>query len=391
MIRHILKLMWQRKGENAFIFIEIILSFLILFAVFSFVFNQLQRYKIPLGYDLENTWRVNMNSFAFANKDSAYVVSLKRNLKRAIKEMPGVEVVAFESFMGPYKGSRSTTKNDKDGFIYETDIVWGDEDYMEVYGIQMSEGRWFAESDLRSGINPTVVTKKSVEKNLQDTTVMDLELSLYGGSTIVGVAEHFKYRGAFEEEDPVTFLLLEEDSPEFPSTVVVKTAPTVAGSFEKDLSDLVGKTIGSYDSTISKIQNVANVKDRAVWVPIIGFLLLATFLIINVALGLFAVLKRNINKRRAEIGLRMCLGAKKSKIASSFTLESIMLYVFAIVIGLLLAVQFPLFKVFDLSSAVYYLAMLAAAALIGLVVLLCSFIPSRQAAKVEPAVALHNQ
>ena len=44
-------------------------------------------------------------------------------------------------------------------------------------------------------------------------------------------------------------------------------------------------------------------------VPMIVLLIVACFLIINVALGLFGVLWYNINKRRGEIGLRRAVGA----------------------------------------------------------------------------------
>ena len=45
-------------------------------------------------------------------------------------------------------------------------------------------------------------------------------------------------------------------------------------------------------------------------VPMIVLLIVACFLVINVALGLFGVMWYNINQRRGEIGLRRAIGAE---------------------------------------------------------------------------------
>ncbi|MDB5239453.1 MAG: macrolide transporter permease [Spirosoma sp.] len=64
---------------------------------------------------------------------------------------------------------------------------------------------------------------------------------------------------------------------------------------------------------------------------------------------------------------------------------------FALVLGLLLAGQFPLMNVFDLDTGVYLMAMAASVLIIYLLVTLCAVFPSRQAATVQPAVALHEE
>jgi putative ABC transport system permease protein len=62
-----------------------------------------------------------------------------------------------------------------------------------------------------------------------------------------------------------------------------------------------------------------------------------------------------------------------------------------VVPGLVIAVQFPLLKAFGVEAKVYVLAMLAAALLIYILVVLCALLPSAQAAKIQLAMALHEE
>ncbi|MEO0877434.1 MAG: FtsX-like permease family protein, partial [Bacteroidota bacterium] len=115
------------------------------------------------------------------------------------------------------------------------------------------------------------------------------------------------------------------------------------------------------------------------------------FLILNIALGLFGVLFYNINKRRAEIGLRRALGASQSEITSQFTLEVFLVAFIAMLLAAILAVQFPLLGVLEIPSENFYWSILATFGLISIVVFACAFMPSRQAAGIHPAAALHEE
>jgi len=121
------------------------------------------------------------------------------------------------------------------------------------------------------------------------------------------------------------------------------------------------------------------------------FLIVSGFLLTNVALGLFGVLNLNIAKRKGEIGLRRAMGATEAKVTGQFLGEIWVLATFSLVIGLVFAIQFPLMNVFDLDKEIYIIAILAAVAIIYIIVTLCAWFPSKQAATIHPAVALHEE
>ena len=125
-------------------------------------------------------------------------------------------------------------------------------------------------------------------------------------------------------------------------------------------------------------------------VPMIVLLIVAGFLVINVALGLFGVLWYNINKRRGEIGLRRAVGASGNSVTKQLMGEAIVVATISLTIGSFFAIQFPLLNVFDISSVTYFIALGLSIAFIYLLVLICAFYPGRQAAAIYPAVALHE-
>ena len=142
-----------------------------------------------------------------------------------------------------------------------------------------------------------------------------------------------------------------------------------------------------------EIQHLSDMRKRKNYfalVPMITLLIVAGFLVINVALGLFGVLWYNINKRRGEIGLRRAVGASGSNVTKQLVGEAMVVATFSLIIGSFFAVQFPLLNVFDLPSSTYFIGLVLSIVFIYLLVLICAFYPGKQAAAILPAVALHE-
>jgi putative ABC transport system permease protein len=76
---------------------------------------------------------------------------------------------------------------------------------------------------------------------------------------------------------------------------------------------------------IEHMDNKLESKNKLTLVPMIIASIVAGFLVINVALGLFGVLWYNINKRKGEIGLRRAVGASGNSISGSSIGEALVL------------------------------------------------------------------
>jgi len=392
MIKHILTLIWNKKKSNFLLFLEIFFSFMILFAVLSFIVSQARVYNVPLGFDTKDVWMVYLEGNA-PDADTLEVANNKRLLYQELQAVPEIKDVSFTAQYGPFMGNNWSTGNDDNGFELQTDLFWADEHYAKTGGLKVIEGRWFEEGDDDTKYKPVVITNKLRKECYDDKPVIDslliLDDELGDFVKIVGVVEHYKYHGEFEEERGGTFLYAPHTSME--SRVVhLRMKKNIGPEVEQRVNDLVASVTKKNGHTIRKVEKQRINNSKGTWTSMIALMSISGFLILNVALGLLGVLWFNISKRRSEIGLRRAMGATGGNISTQFVGEIIMVTLIGILFGVFFAAQFPLMQLFDVENINYYYGMLLAAGIILLLVFICALYPSQQAAKVSPAAVLHE-
>jgi putative ABC transport system permease protein len=109
-------------------------------------------------------------------------------------------------------------------------------------------------------------------------------------------------------------------------------------------------------------------------------------------MGLIGVLWQDVVRRTQEIGLRRALGAGANSVRRQIQLEAFVIGAVGILIGAVIAIQFPLLNfnaLVDWASSFVALALSAAAIMI--LVLLGALYPSWLASRREPADALRYE
>lgn len=390
MIRHIIRLLWNKRKNNAMMVLEIMLSFFVLFAVLTFVISNYVRYKSPMGFDTEDIYSVHFSYDYNNDMDSIQLLETHKILKEELLRNENITDVALNNGVIPFSGSQWTTTNDDNGFEIETQISMTDHDYFKTMGIKILEGRSFLPEDLNNKYPPIMVSKNFKEAYYPDQPLLDSILLLDGEHKVCGIFEHYKYMGEFSDEGNMIFYYLPEGDENI-RNIMFRVKPGTKATFEEEVNNTIAGILKSNDFIIENLDNERKQSSARIWIPIVALLSIATFLCINVALGLFGALWQNITKRRAEIGLRRALGAHTTNISLQITAEIMTLTVIGILIGLFFAMQFPLLKVFDIENSNYIYAMLSSGGIILLLVLLCALYPSSLAAKIHPAVALHEE
>ena len=387
MIRHIFKLLWFKRKSNALMVLEIFLAFLVLFAATSFVIYQLKLLNNPLGFETKDRWMVSLDGIY--QKDSAEAAQILDQLKSDLENCPIVENVGFSSSIAPFLNNTSVTSNDDMGFNVKTHLADVDEGYAGAAGIKMIRGRWFNEADHRSKYRTIVVNKHFMSDNFSNKDMLDSVILLNGECKIVGVIDDYRYKGEFEPPVNFTFYL-QKHTERSNNIVLLNMKPGTPIAEQETINDIIKNVTKSSSFIIKVLETERESNSRGRWIPIIALLSICGFLCINIALGLFGVLWYNINKRRSEIGLRRALGAHNSDITGQFVMETLFLAFIAMGLGLIFAIQIPLLKVIDIDNSTFYESMLAVTALLTILVLICAFIPSRQASHIHPAKALHE-
>ena len=269
-----------------------------------------------------------------------------------------------------------------------TDFYATDEDFMKTLNIAMVLGNWYRNTDSVGKYTPIVINEKAREGLFGDENPLGKVVS--DKFRVVGVVNTFKAKGEFMTDKPALFELLKADQP-WNDTMLIKVKPGTDAVFEAKLVKEIAGMVKGWSVEVDYLTDSRKNQHNLVLVPVIIASIVSGFLLINVALGLFGVLNLSISRRRGEIGLRRALGATGSGISTQFIGEIWVLATFAMLIGLLFAAQFPLLNVFDLQAGIYITSILISVCIIYGLVTLCALFPSRQAALIQPATALHEE
>ncbi len=399
MIRHLITLMWNRKRANGLLILEILLAFVVLFAVGSVGVFSWRNYRAPLGFAYQNVWKVQLNPGTQPGGEQ--FASLQRVLAR-LRATPGVVAISRSVDNTPFAFSNNTTqfraREGQDKPEVYGDIYDAGPELRDVMGLQLVAGRWFDRRDeVRARYPPIVITELTQAALFPDgkpalgqlILITDNDRDTY---RIVGVSGPYRAGGELSEPQPGYFLYISpQDTARALFDLLVRVRPGSGAALEKKVNEEIRASSGGWTSNILPLpdERATQLKFSLTLPAILG--ITCVFLLVNVALGLFGVLWLNINQRRGELGVRRALGATAAAISGQVLGEILVLTTFGLLLGLLVAMQFPLLGVFEVPAGVYLTAMALAAGGLYLLATVCALYPSRLAAGIQPAVALREE
>ncbi|MBC8153500.1 MAG: FtsX-like permease family protein [Bacteroidetes bacterium] len=385
MIRHLIKLIWNKRKAHSLLIVEIWASFMVLFGLCTLIIYNLRNYAEPLGFEYKNRWAINLSN----NQDTTDVAEKVGMVLRRVKACPEVESgTQLSAELFPFSSSNNGT-----GVTYRkretvVNFVSTDENYAQTMSINLIAGKWYSRADRVGKYIPVVINRKAQEKLFDGENPVGKILS--DTRIIAGVVDTYKDKAEFMDNKPTMFELIDPAN-DGNTTLIIKIKPGADALFEAKLVKDIAAVVKDWNVQVVYLDAARESRINQTLIPVTIFLTICTFLLINVALGLFGVLNVSIARRRGEIGLRRALGATEGAVSRQFVGEMLVLATFALVLGLIIAGQFPLLNVFDLDPGVYWAAMAVSVLLIYLMVAICALYPSRQAATIQPAVALHEE
>ena len=397
MIRHVFKLIWNRKMRNFLLIIEIFFSFLVLFAVGTMTISNIRNYLEPLGFDCKNVLVLRTGWNSLENKETKpEIVSSMKQIYNELKSSPEVVNVSWVSGDVPFFNAQWSTSIEIEGKEFSAGICMAGDDYYKVLNIPILEGRWFNQEDAASSRIPIVI-----EKKLKDLAYNDEE-SVLGKViprkndefVIVGVAADYHFRGEFASHKGGFFMRqdFEDSLSEIPDCFIFSVTSGTGIEFEDQLLRRFGAMVPGWSMKISSLEDLHAEGIRDMLMGMLLYGVVAGFLIFNVALGIFGVLWYSINRRRGEIGLRRAIGADSGHIFRQVTGEALALATFGIILGTFVAIQVPLLQFIDnIKASTYILAVVFSAGMIYLIITICALYPSRLATRIQPAEALHDE
>jgi len=401
MLRHLLKLIWKRKSRNMMLSLEILLAFVVVFAISAFALRSYQLYQMPTGFSYQDLWSVALNARTEGGIEADPQIYDK--LRQSLKALPEVEEVSFTSFpvyeMSNWT-SEFTLREGKRKFV--SNLFQMSDEFPAVAHMTLAEGRWFSRADDGAAEQPVVINRRLAQKLSGGKPVLgqvfsedeDKPKKALKQYKVVGIVEEFRSQGEFMS--PTNFMLVRHQiSAEGGSldAIQLKVRPGTPRTFEAALNRQLKLVRNDWSYTISPTVDMRTTMLKALTIPLTVLAVIAAFLLVMVAFGLFGVLWQNTTQRIPEIGLRRAIGADSGHIYSQIIVEQMLLSSGAIFIALLLLVQLPLTGVLgdSLNWAVFLMATALSASVIYLLSLLCSLYPGWRAARLSPTQALHYE
>jgi putative ABC transport system permease protein len=386
MLRHLLKLTWKRKTRNFMLSLEIMLAFAIVFAIAAATLRGAQLYRLPLGFTSDNLWVVLANNQGKPDQASYPA------LKRAVLELPEVRQAAFANLMPYFPGNMNEQIQSKDVRSLVSDKLLASDDLAQVLGMELVEGRWFSKLDDGSATIPAVINRRLAKRLFPSrSAVLGQQFSTY---KVVGVVGEFRPKG--ELSAPAEFFFARAKpgpTGDDANIMIIKVKPGTSRAFQARLNRQLRLVRNDWSYAITPLAAQRTAMLRSQSMPWLVLAVVAAFLLIMVAFGLFGALWQNTTQRISEFGLRRALGARAVDIYRQVIAEQLLVCSVAIAAGLMLLVQLPLTGAFgaNLNWSVFAGAAALSMFVIYLISLLCTLYPGWRASRLSPTEALHYE
>jgi predicted permease len=322
-----------------------------------------------------------------------------RNLLDRLRSLPGVEsATVLENRLGSGWSDNNSATIDGVRHTYQEAPLRSNTvgpDYFHVLGVSLLRGRDITDADTETSQPVVVVNETFVKQLFPNTDPLGHHLGGVGKNayTIIGVVKDSKYTRVSETPRPMAYYPYTQGGGVGHMEVEVRATrnPTA-------LIPSIQKAVREMDPNLP-LENPMT--QQAVFDRSYGtqqmlsrlssfFGLLAAIL---VAIGLYGTLTYRVGRRTTEIGVRMALGAERSRVLWMVLRESLTVAAMGLSVGLPVA----LLSADVMKSLLYGLQPRDPASLgwslavVLLVALIASFLPARQAASIEPMKALRSE
>ena len=320
---------------------------------------------------------------------------------RQIQERtPAAEAVAFRV--------QITSDVEYGGNLLSGINIYGVSDqFLTIQPITMSAGRYLTVSEFDHGSN-TVVIGDQVANLLfgSPEAAVDREISVKGRRMLV--AGVIRKQGKqmiggwnFDESVIITYRFSRNLMNEYKAdpVIMIKGREDLSSKALKD--ELTGSIRAIHklspgkenDFSLNDIKDLsASISEAFVSLNIGGWAIAGLSLIVGM-FGVANIMFVSVRERTSQIGLKKALGAKKRVILTEFLLESAFLCIIGGIIGLLLVFGLTLVLTHALDFPVFISPFNMILAIVVCIVtgILAGFIPARQAARMDPVVAIRSK
>ncbi|HXF23829.1 MAG TPA: ABC transporter permease [Gemmatimonadaceae bacterium] len=329
--------------------------------------------------------------------------SLRRQLLDRLRAVPGVRM-ASASELTPISGAGWNNDIKADGYApasRDDGLVWMNEvsdGYFSTMGTALITGRDFNTSDVPGSAKVAIVNEALARKVFGTRSPIGQHIQVANGKDygppieIVGVVGNAKYESMRETPQPIAYISMAQDTdPGLSVKVEIRTVgPTTAiiPSIKSAVAEVAPRA--SLDFTTLDRQVAESLRLPRTLATLAGFFGVLALLLATI--GLYGIMSYTVARRRNEIGVRIALGARQSRVVRMVMGEVGLIVGLGVGIGILLTLGLT-----RLVSAFLYgvapsdpTTMVLSAVMLAGVAFAAAMLPAWRAARLDPVTALRE-
>lgn len=387
---------------NALVVVQIGISMLLLVCAGALVrsFDRLK--KIDLGFESHDLLTLNVSLPPTKYAGGEKQVEFYEECLRRMQSLPGVRRASISSALPLHperftpalpEGQPEVPLSQRPLFVVETVSP----DYFQTMGISLKAGRVFTEHDNAQAPKVVIANEAMARLYWPNENAVGKHVLVGRGpalSEVVGVAGDVKNMSLADETMPQMYIPF----PQLPWESLNLEARS-AGDPSQLVSAMRNMILGIDSSQpITNIATGDELVDAERAQPRFNMMITGLFsaiALVLVIVGIYGVISYSVTQRRAELGIRLALGAEKRDILRLVVSHALTLTLVGIGIGVVGAVIVT--KLTSLLSALLYQAnsrdwatFVACGIALICIALAASYLPARRATNVDPSEALRH-
>jgi putative ABC transport system permease protein len=267
-------------------------------------------------------------------------------------------------------------------------------------GVELQQGRYFDNSDNGDDKKSVIVTNSFVSQHFPKQSALGKRLRFTEKDeknpswlTIIGIVEHTRQGNDHARAKLPSVFRPYSQAPRVQVTVAMKSELD-----KTSVTKILRDTLMSIDSqlpafrieTYTQSVNRASASVRFISSVLLMFGIAAVVL---AGSGIYGVMSKTISQRTQEIGIKRALGADEKQITKELLIAGVKQLLWGGIPGTILggALGFAMGTVMGVGIEEIVILSLTTVIIIGTIVLLATYLPTKKALQLEPSEALHHE
>ena len=392
------------KLRGLFLMAEIALAFVLVIASALLVRTFFRLLSVDPGFNPERVLTFELSLPSTKYQDGDRIAAFYQKAVQSLRAIPGVEhagIVETIPMAGASDGSliRLPYRPAAPGKEPFANYNIASPDYFSAVGTPLLRGRSFLDSDIASSTPVVIINAAMAKRFWHGENPIGKQVGLADPQSplmnVVGVVSDVKHLSLREEVGPEMYVPYTQKP--FPSMLVMHVAlrarieaSLLTGSAREEIHRL------DPDLPISSVATLSTLLDDSLIGQRFAMYLIGAFGILSLLLaciGLYGVISYSVLQRTREMGIRMALGAKRTKVIGMVLGEGARLTGVGMAAGLLAALALTRL----MANVLYgvqptdWLTFAIVIPLLAAVALAASYVPAYRASRVDPVTALRHE